>query len=197
MNFLPATLNMVKTYLILVMILLAYNTSYCQLGDPQQGVSSIFKLNFLMPGVSFEQKMASYQAIYLAAYMDVLYLNANETFSGQAHFYLTPSFNAEFRNYYNINKRDRKGLRTGMNSANYIAPLYIGRYTGRFELESPVWVSQIGAVWGLQRNAPKGFSVDLNMGLVYTFHTQHYYYYGGLQPIVQLTLGFWMGEKSR
>ncbi len=177
------------------LLMFSAKAGYTQLGDPPS-VTSVFKLNFLMPGVSYEQKMASYQAIYFSVYMDALILSANETSTDQAHVYFTPTFNAEFRNYYNINKRERKGLRTAMNSANYIAPLYIGKYSQLSDFEPRDWLSQMGVVWGIQRNAPKGFSLDLNMGMVYTFNAQNSWYYAPISPIIQLTLGFWMGDKS-
>ncbi len=89
-----------------------------------------------------------------------------------------------------------KGRRTAINSANYIAPLYIGRYSIRATFTNPLWVNQIGAVWGMQRNAPKGFSVDFNLGLVYTFNAQHYSnYYDSIEGLIQLRLGYWLGRK--
>ena len=181
---------------IITALMVAAIPAFAQINEPQSHVSNVFKLNFLSPGISYEQKILAYSTLHFDAYMDALILTKSESSSNQAHLYFTPSFKTEFRNYYNLNKREGKGLRTLLNSANYIAPVYIGRYSPVTAWADREWVNQVGAVWGMQRNSPKGFSLDLSLGLVYTFENRYYNYYQAVQPLVQLRLGYWIGRKS-
>lgn len=130
------------------------------------------------------------------AYMDGLIVSKSESANAQPHLFFTPSFKTEFRTYYNLLTRHAKGLQTARNNANYFAPLYMGRYSSTGDYEPHTWVSQVGAVWGLQRNSPKGFSIDFNAGLVFTFDAKYYQYYDPTQIVVQLRLGYWIGKKK-
>jgi hypothetical protein len=182
---------------LITALMMAAIPAFTQIEQPQSKVSSVFKLDILLPGISYEQKLLPYSTLNFDAYMDALILSKSETNSNQAHVYFTPSFKTEFRNYYNLNKRNQKGLRTALNSGNYIAPLYIGRYSPVADYADHEWVSQLGAVWGMQRNTPNGFSFDLNLGLVHTFNKNSYYYYSKfITPVFQLRLGYWIGRKT-
>jgi hypothetical protein len=176
---------------------LSFSTpAFTQADTPHAEATSVFKLNFFLPGISYEQKLSAFQTLYSSVYLDALFANTGTNDHNNFEVFLTPSFNVEFRNYYNLNKRARKGLRTDLNSASYVAPVYIGRYshlTNDFDKE---WVSQVGAVWGIQHNTPGGFGIDLNLGMAYTFNTGGHVYYQPLDLIFQLSLGFWMGKKE-
>jgi len=189
--------NNLNLIVVAIMILCA-KTGFAQINELQVKTSNVLKLNFFLPGISYEQKLTKYSTLNFDAYMDALILSKNENTNGNAHIYFTPSFKAEYRNYYNLNKREGKGLRTLLNSANYIAPVYIGRYSPVADYAEHEWVSQTGAVWGMQRNTPKGFSFDLNLGLVHTFNQDDYHYYSKfITPVVQVRLGYWLGAKPK
>ncbi|HEY5825401.1 MAG TPA: hypothetical protein VIT44_13595 [Cyclobacteriaceae bacterium] len=180
-----------------IILMITAKTGFAQQEVSQSSVSNVLKLNFLLPGISYEQKIAKYQTLDFNTYMDAIVLWPKESFNNQTQIFFTPSVSTELRNYYNINKREKKGLRTSMNSANYIAPLYIGRYSKTIYYPDLKWVNQVGAVWGMQRNSPKGFSLDLNLGLIYTFDAQYYsFLYSSIEPLIQVELGFWLGRKS-
>ena len=159
--------------------------------------TNVLKLNFFLPGISYEQKLAELTTLHLDAYMDGLIITAPYSEDEQSHVYATPSFKAELRSYYNLLKRDFKGARTAMNSANYFAPLYVGRYTLVSEYEERKWINQLGVVWGIQRNAPGRFSVDVNTGLIFTVTAKSYYFYDPINIVFHLRLGFWLGRKLK
>ena len=183
-----------------IVFLLLIGTSQqlqAQSGETPAEVSNLFKVNFFLPGISYEQKVFSLATLNMDAYMDGLIVSKSESANAQPHVYFTPSFKTEFRTYYNLRTRHAKGLRTAQNNGEYFAPLYMGRYSSTGDYQPHTWVSQVGAVWGIQRNAPKGFSIDFNAGLVYTFNARYYQFYDPTQIVVQLRLGYWIGKKSK
>ena len=181
---------------IYILLIVTAKTGFAQDEKPHLSVSSVLKLNFILPGVSYEQKIGNYSTLNFAAYMDGMISDKIESVNRQSHLFLIPTFNVEFRNYYNMNKRDAKGKRTALNSANYIAPVYLSRYSHTSLYSDRILVHQVGAVWGMQRNYPKGFSLDLNGGMVYTFKANNYYYYDPIELVLQAKLGFWLGHKA-
>ena len=100
-----------------------------QSNNNTDGVTSHFKINLFLPGLSYEQKIGRLSTLNSDIYLDALLLSANETYSNSFKYYYTPSFKLEYRTYYNLLKRNEKGLRTAMNNGNYFAPVYIGRFS--------------------------------------------------------------------
>lgn len=164
---------------------------------PHLSISNVLKLNFLLPGISYEKKIGNYQTLNVGVYMDGIFTDRIESIDRRSHLLLTPTFNVEFRNYYNLNKRIAKGKNTAFNSANYLAALYRGRLSRTSYYSERIFVNQLGAVWGMQRNYPKGFSLDLNGGLAYTFNAKDYYYYDAIELVLQAKIGFWLGNRNR
>ena len=155
----------------------------------------MFKLNFFLPGISYEQKIAQYQTIHITGYADVISSTQSTNGGNSTNIYLTPTVALEMRSYYNLNKRERNGKRTDMNSGNYLAPVYLGKYSYRNDFGTEVWFNQVGAVWGLQRTSPSGFSFDLNLGLGYSWSEPYSGYSNSMDLILQLALGFVIGKK--
>ncbi len=185
-----------KTIVFLVFFIFSAGANNAQSLPEEKSVSSLLKLNFFSPGISYEQKIAQYQTVHFAGYLDAVINTQTSNGGSQTDIYLLPTIAFEIRNYYNLNKRDRKGLRTDMNSGNYLAPVYIGRYSKREEFDVDVWINQVGAVWGLQRTSPSGFSFDLNLGLGYSFTNQENVRYSNtFEPIIQLALGYRIGKR--
>ena len=178
-----------------ILLIVAAHAGLAQDENPHLGVTNVLKLNFFLPGISYEQKVGRYQTLNISGYLDGLIINNYENGRRQSHLVALPTFSMEFRNYYNLNKRDAKGKSTALNSGNYIAPLFLSRYS-RSTLPDPALVNQVGAVWGMQRNYPKGFSLDLNGGLAYTINGNHLFNYDPIELIVQAKIGFWLGHKS-
>lgn len=193
----PSIMTTVTKLTIYILLTLTTKTGFSQVETSEEIVSSVFKLNFFMPGASYEQKITTNQTLHFSTYMDVSFLSQTSNDNTQFNLLFSPVGSVEFRNYYNIKARARKGLSTYLNSANYIAPLYLGRYTLSSQYTDHLWINQIGAVWGLQRTGTKGFSFDLNLGLGYTFDNPGFTYYNSIEPIIQLALGFRLGHKSK
>ena len=160
-------------------------------------VTSVFKVNILLPGVSYEQKLTQLATLNFDLYMDVLLLGNNDSYVSGFSSYPTPSFKIELRSYYNLLKRAEKGLRTAQNSANYLAPVYMARWSPTQDGYGHEMIHQVGAVWGFQRNTPSGFSIDFNAGLVHTVNAEKNWNYSPIQPVTQLRLGYWIGRKSK
>lgn len=188
--------NLYKLSIYIVLLAFA-KSGFAQDTQPDFSVSNVLKLNILLPGVSYEQVIGKYQTFNFGVYMDGIITDEIESSNGESNLILTPTFNLEFRNYYNLNKRNAKGKRTALNTGDYIAPLYLARYSPTFYFSDRILVHQVGAVWGFQRNYPKGFSLDLNGGLVYTFNAKKYYYYDPIELVIQAKIGFWLGRRTK
>ncbi len=192
----PSIMTTVTKLTIYILLTISTKTGFSQVETSEGIVSSVFKLNFFMPGASYEQKITTNQTLHFSTYMDVSFLSQTSNDNTQFSLLFSPVFSAEFRNYYNIKTRAKKGLSTYLNSANYIAPVYLGRYTLSSEYADNIWINQVGAIWGLQRTSSKGFSFDLNLGAAYVFENRASNYYNTIEPIIQLSLGFKLGHKS-
>ena len=176
---------------ILIILFIAYSEScYSQAKDTQSDVMTVYRLNILLPGFSYEKRVSKLTTLYLDASLNII------TSSGRflSDIHLGPSAMAGVRNYYNIKKRENKGLRTTLNSANYISPILFAS-TAKVRSSGPDFFGVIGAVWGLQRNYQSKFSLDLNAGLGYGFSS--YPSIKELQIINQLKLGIWLNKVKR
>jgi hypothetical protein len=185
------------TYFLIYLFICTTYPLFAQQDQLSPATTNVLKLNFFLPGISYEQKLAEVTTLHLDAYMDGLIIPAGYSDDDQLHVYPTPSFKAEVRTYYNLSKRDFKGARTALNSANYFAPLYSGKYTRVSEYEAREWINQVGFVWGIQRTAGGRFSIDVNTGLVYTINAKSYYFYDPINIELHVRLGFWLGRKSK
>jgi hypothetical protein len=188
-------MNKLLIFSLYILLALSTKFSYAQSYDLKSSTTSIFKLNFLLPGISYEQNISRYSTLYFNTYMDGIipdkYFSPSET----THLYFIPSLNVEFRSYsLSMKKREAKGLRTALNSANYFEFAYVGRYTQTDYYSDHQWLNQIAAAWGIQRNAPKGFSIDLHIGLIYTLHANNLIFYEPIDLFLQLSLGYRLGK---
>jgi hypothetical protein len=176
-------------------------------------VGNVTRISFLDPGISYEKAIGTNRTLYGQAFLQTsAYIGFSDALGTRAGIQFYPSLSLQYRHYYNSAKRAAKGKRTEMNSLNYIAPVidalilkdevswdysrtrnYHGLYT-------------IGAVWGLQRNYAKHFSLDLSLGLGYYIRNgksvdvltgkQYRYTESGITPTSRLSLGFWLNQKK-
>ncbi|HET6994047.1 MAG TPA: hypothetical protein VFI06_03645, partial [Chitinophagaceae bacterium] len=117
----------------------------------------------------------------------------------------------QYRYYYNSARRAKKGKRTEMNSMNYIAVVEDVSFS-RNAISDDYYIETnrrpmnwFGILWGLQRNRPKRFSVDFNIGAGYLsasstalnasgeFVTSNK---GVFTLLGQLTIGLWLNKKK-
>jgi hypothetical protein len=187
-----------------------FSFSNCFSQEQNADVMNVFKITILNPGLSYEKAIMKYQAFYAQAFVN-LSANFNQDASQETldmDFYVDPAFTAQYRFYYNFNKRATKNKRVEANSANYIAADYEGIFSkipiseSYLEETERRLLNRMGVVWGFQRNYKSNFSLDFNVGLGYMFgkcteynnveknnisNTQ-----GQVTLLSQINIGFWL-----
>lgn len=195
-----------------VIFLLFFATNCYSQSIEQVPVSTVFRVNVLNPGLSYELPVGLHQAAILYGGVNTSFgLGFSSSLGTNAFINFDPGFGAQYRYYYNGRKRTEKGKRTELNSMNYLAPVYSVIFTdGRIsenalqEEENSRPVHTVGAVWGLQRNYKSRFSLDLNLGLGYVFGKSTFYGIndqveqrtsGNATAIIDIELGFWLNKR--
>jgi hypothetical protein len=176
-------------------------------------VVPVTKLLFFSPGASYELPIGKQHTLVAGAFM-----HPSFTIGGSPDrriiddFATTPAAELGYRYYYNAAARQRKGKRTAMNSMNYLSGRFGISYTdapiGNNRPDEPNnrAVYSFGAVWGLQRNYARRFSLDLQVGVGYGFgiasqnnaaslNTRTTV--GQLGVITDIALGFWLNKRRR
>ena len=124
----------------------------------------LFKINALLPGISYEFGVDDRTTINLDA---VIGFALNGGSNRETSFGLYPGLGAELRNYVNFDRRIRKGKNISGNTGNYIS------FLNQFQLGKPViggleynssYFYNVAAVYGLQRTYSKGFYFNLGFG---------------------------------
>lgn len=177
-------------------------SSFAQTED----VTNVAKVTLLNPGLSYEARIGKYQTVHGQLFMNTSAYGETDGFgNADFDFYFDPAATLQYRYYYNAEKRLEKEKRIDKNSMNYVAgvgEVFFSKMPLKaFSLEEaerrPVW--RFGAVWGLQRNFEKHFSVDLNLGLGYmssketvsTGQAPTTVNIGQVTFLGQLNIGFW------
>ncbi len=149
---------------------------------------NLFSINFLLPSLEYETKIFN---------NSTLNLNLGTGFAlvgGEIHnetkFGLFPNLSAQYRNYYNLERRLSKNKNISNNSGNYFglhSAIYGGNpIIGDLEFTSN-YAAEVGPVWGLHRVYNNGFKLNLNLGLGYGFNDQRN---SSLVPLVGFQLGW-------
>lgn len=174
-------------------------------------VENITRLTVLSPGISHEHRIGKFQTLYGHALMNIsAYYSYSDYFGSQSDVSLDPGFVVQYRYYYNAKKRSAKGKRIEKNSLNYLAASWEtifakGSISSSLHNEQERRaINDIGIVWGFQRNYPKRFSLDLNIGIGYVFGKEVVFDINGQKQlsstsyptlISQFSLGFWLGKR--
>lgn len=171
---------------------------------------NVLSLTFLHPGISYEIKTARYQTLHLSTYMNVnASFRSGPYMEDEWNFYFDPAIAAQYRFYYNFEKRLNKNARTEKNSANFIA-FEAGTTFSKMRMTSSYYeedtrrpVNNIALLWGMQRNMPRRFSLNFSAGVGLVWAQAHYPGEGGtigketyskLNVPVNLGLGIWLGK---
>ena len=198
-----------KQHLLIFLFFISLNC-YCQ---ENNDIVSLTKITFLDPGISREIRIARLQSVFLQAFMSTsAYFSSSSTFGTQGGVYFDPAAKAQYRYYYNAEKRTAKNKRTEMNSMNYVGGVVETIFTDaayeddHVNEENVRPVNTIGMIWGFQRNGSKHFSLDLSLGVGYVFGkgtkideaTWDTYSspVSEVTAIISLNLGFWLNSKK-
>jgi len=198
-----------KIKLTLTLLLVASAKLFAQETESPE-VTHVTRVTFLQPGFSYELKTGRMQSLYVNPYFVVISsFSYSDTFGWNVPITFDPVLLAHYRFYYNGDKRAAKGKRTEMNSMNYLAPVAQVSYPKRSRINEGIVEETrqvdagIGAVWGMQRNYRKRFSLDLSLGMGYYFWNEVTITSGKktkdshaeFSPIIQLSLGFWLNRR--
>jgi hypothetical protein len=181
--------------------LLIINNAFTQSRN-DTGVVNVTKISFLSPGFSYELKVGRFQTLYGRVFLYPSgYAGYSSTLGSSSHLYLDPAITIQYRYYYNALRREAKGRRTDMNNLNYFAPVFKTIFNAENSQRS---IHKTGIVWGLQRNYRRRFSLDLNIGVGYSFAKEGHTENGEITAeqisefttIGQLNLGIWLNRRS-
>ena len=173
-------------------------------------VRDVTKVTFFDPGISYEKRIGKLQSLYAQAFLSTsIYLGYSSTLGNMSSIDFYPALALQYRYYYNAGRRKGKGKRTEMNSLNYLSAIAeINLYRERVAIdgEKEFRTSKIFRVaWGIQRNYPKRFSVDLSFGPGYMFTKQTTVNDLGeystknvaaFTYVAQIGLGFWLNKRN-
>jgi putative salt-induced outer membrane protein YdiY len=185
--------------------------------DSTAQLTTVTKASFLNPGISYEMPVKPNKTVYAQVSLSPsAYFSYSDALDAYGNISFDPAFTVQYRYYYNIQKRSAAGKRIERNSANYIAPMFevlaSEAYTYRRSVLNSEFrpVFHFGAVWGLQRNFAKRFSLDLNIGpgialtkeeyISYIDYRNQRYEWGdrnvaNFTILSQLNLGFWLNKR--
>jgi len=175
-------------------------------------ITDVTKVTFFNPGFSYEKRIGKFQSLYGQAFMNTsAYFSYSDYFGTTSGIYFDPALTLQYRYYYNYAKRESKGKRTEMNNLNYISAIALSIFSKEAISSSGLNekdrrpVTTVGIVWGFQRNYPKRFSLDLNLGFGYLFAKETVFDInaqyitrtkGQFTTTSQFNLGFWLNKRK-
>ena len=152
---------MINSMLTLFALFLICNLSAQSDKNVEKG---LFKVNALFLGISYELGAGENTTFNFDL---VIGFAINGGSNRDTEFGLYPGLGAEFRNYYNMDRRLEKGKNITGNSGNYIGVLnqfYFGTpVVGDLEYSSDYYYN-LAAVYGFQRTYEKGFYFSVAVG---------------------------------
>lgn len=195
-------------YLLLLTISI---NSFSQQKD-QPGITNITRATFFSPGISYEKRIGKFQSVLGNAFVATSFsFSYSSSLGTNSDISFDPSLALQYRYYYNYRQRQAKSRRTEKNSLNYMSVIAETDFTKNSISSSYLAeedrrpVNSIGVAWGFQRNYPKRFSLDLNLGGGYVFASNTKLNEfgqpvkvnsGRLTSIGNLSLGFWLNKKN-
>ena len=165
--------------------------------DDASTTKSVTNLSIISPALTHEMAIGKRQTIFVAAQLGLIarYENINNT-TTNAYYGLILKLTADFRNYYNFERRLLKGKNIDNNSGNYLA-LRTG-YTFAPTINKDQFTNynngfMLGGVWGIQRVYNSGIYLGLSLGGGILFGNQKLDYAG----MGDFHLGFNIGASSK
>jgi len=170
-------------------------------------ITDVTRATFLAPGLSYEKRIGRLQSLAAEGGLGVSASYSYSSSQGsEAAFDLNPYVSIGYRYYYNYEARTKKGKRTACNSLNYLTAMTSvswwrdQRYEGLFaDAGGQRSATIIAALWGMQRNYPKRFSLNFALGVGYYFLNTRAFYNettSGFTPAGSFSLGFWLNRRK-
>lgn len=159
--------------------------SFSTLFSQENNTEKVWKVNFLNPGIEYEVPTGK-KSTFSAEFGVGFNVDYPRTGSEGVSKLISPFFDIQHKWFYNLDKRNIKGLNTSLNSGNFIS----ARILTRSELLSGTDKTDfaVGPTWGIQRKYGENFHFLFDMGPIYYFDTNGEGYYFPL--MIQLNLGF-------
>ena len=150
-----------------------------------------FKINIFNPGIEYEMALGVNITFDVKVGLQATLDPSESDIYNEVGFF--PAAVAQYRYYYNFEKRQRNHRQIYGNSANYIAPAIAIFAPGSWTLDEDTISSYgyAGLVTGLQRSTNSGFNFSLDAGAAYYVGA----FNGGIYPVVNLSIGWIISEK--
>lgn len=109
---------------------------------------------------------------------------------------IRPTLDLEYRNYYNLKKRQKQGKQIHLNSANFLSILGRGMGSTIFhpskDYNEGIIISIIATQWGIHRNYGNKFNFQFAIGP--GFRTDHRFPYADFTILSDFYMGFRFGN---
>lgn len=151
-----------------------------------------FKINIANPGIEYEMALGVNTTFDIKVGLQVTLDPSTPEIYRDFGFY--PAAAAQYRYYYNFEKRQRNRRQIYGNSANYVAPTVAVFAPGSRTIENEVVKGAFGyagLVTGLQRSYNSGFNFSIDAGVAYYIGS----FNGGIYPVANLSIGWILSEK--
>lgn len=155
-----------KNFLIYIAILLSSTLAYSQ--KESNTTRSLFKVNILSPGLTYERILSDKTTFDIDVNLSI---GGSSNGGGQLKLLASPFVRAQYRYYYNLEKRLGNNKSISGNSGGYMAPsisYYMKPINDDFHLSNYDGLT-VGAVWGFQKTYKSGINLGANTGLGYNF----------------------------
>jgi hypothetical protein len=150
-----------------------------------------FKIDFLSPGITYEHGLSTNNSLFTELGLGLGY--KYDDYFGST-FIAYPFVLAEFRHYYNFERRNRKGKNVSRNSGNYLGFNAIYNFEPiTNQQQNFVGSTNLSALYGFQRTYKSGFNLGLQAGVGYSIAKSDD---DGFFPYLRFTIGWVLGKKK-
>ena len=161
-----------------------------------KNTSTVVRINFLNPGIEYETPVfnKSTVSMNLGVGYGGSYPNLTSGASGWLYL-ISPFFDLQYRNYYNLDERISKQKNTNYNSGNFwgVRMLTRGESLSSNFTRTSNYDFAFGPTWGLQRSFGR-INLLFDLGAVYYFDTKGN---SGITPMLELNLGYNFDLKKK
>jgi hypothetical protein len=181
-------------FLLLSLFIINHVTLYAQQDEDEVRTVSVTKITVLEPGIAYELPVGGKSSLFFRTGLTATL--ATDYYDEITGVLFRVFGAASGRVYYNFEKRNLQERNIKNNSANYFAllvlvatqPLNKGN---DYDTDLNKSILNTGIVWGMQRNYPSRFSLDLNLGLGYVKAGN----ISSFSPVGEFNIGFRLGKK--